>query len=94
MRNDLQEVIGKARIQTSISTTGTMLPVLTEALLAFEDAKSPAGAYTRALKHWYFGRQANSKRGVLDEIRADIKKILEILEETRSHENIEDITIE
>lgn len=75
MREDLDEVLAKAKKQTSISTTGPMRKVLIEALRAFEDSDSPAKAYARALSDWYYNRQENSKRGALREIKSDTVEI-------------------
>lgn len=54
--------------QLSISLSKNMLPVIAEAREAFPDVTTDSQALTRALFHWYHGRQENSKRGALDRI--------------------------
>ena len=51
--------------QVWISKSKAMYPVIEEARLAFPDAANDSQALTRALFHWFHGRQENSKRGAL-----------------------------
>ena len=75
MREDTDQIIAKSPRQTSVSTLGPMLPVLVEALEAFDDAYTASQAYTRALHDWHRNRQENSKRAALREIKADTTEI-------------------
>lgn len=65
--------------QLWISRSKNMLPVIAEAREAFPDAESDAQALTRALFHWYHGRQENSKRGALDRIEIKLNEIIALL---------------
>lgn len=64
-----------AKGQVSISTTGKMAEVLADALDTFPDAETEAQALTRALFHWYHGRQENSKRGALAKLEERVALI-------------------
>lgn len=71
-----------AKGQVSISTKGEMANVLAEAYRAFPDASRDSQALTRALFHWYYARQENSKRGALTRIEQKLDKVLDILADT------------
>ena len=66
--------------QVWISKSKQMQPIIEEARRTFPDAASDSQALTRALFHWYHGRQDNSKRGALGRIEEKQDKTLEYLE--------------
>jgi hypothetical protein len=54
-----------------------MEDVIAEARLAFPDAETDAQALTRALFHWFHGREENGKRVALARIEEMLEIILE-----------------
>jgi hypothetical protein len=69
--------------QVWISKSKKMLPVIEEAYQAFPDAANDSQALTRALFHWYYSRQENSKRGALARLEQKIDKLLALQEGDR-----------
>ena len=66
--------------QLSITKSRQMQPVIDEAMRTFPDATTPSQALTRALFHWYHGRESNGKRASLDRIERKIDRLIELLE--------------
>jgi len=58
---------------------GALSEVLIEAHRTFPDAGDDMQALTRALFHWFHGRQENSKRGSLARIEEMVGIILEMM---------------
>lgn len=67
------------RKQVWLGRSTKMEEVIAEARRTFPDAETDAQALTRALFHWFHGRQENSKRGALVRIEEMLDIILEIM---------------